>query len=178
MTSPAYSDRRVFWHELRLTVRQFWLLPVVGAVYFFLVMNLPVLLILDSYSYSGYANFEMYVQGYDAGIQYAIPAFAGLVALCVFFFLFQSRAPATYFSLGVRRGTLFGIRYMTGAAFVALPLLLACVGSRGSLHPAGVGPSPAAGVDRRFGAAKPAARLPVRRGVQPPLRTAVRRGRV
>ncbi len=127
MTSPAYSDRRVFWHELRLTIRQFWLLPVAGAVYFFLVMNLPLLLILDSYSYSGYANFEMYVQGYDAGIQYAIPVFAGLVALCVFFFLFQARATDTYFSLGVRRGTLFGIRYLTGAAFVALPLLLACL---------------------------------------------------
>ncbi len=131
MTSPACSGKRVLAHEIRLTLCQFWPLPVLELVYFFLFINLSDIITMvrtiGSPPDETMVGFHMFNQGFTHAIMAGIPLFGFLVALCLFFFLFQPRACDTYFSLGVRRGTLFRIRYFTGAAFLVVPLLLVCL---------------------------------------------------
>lgn len=124
MISPTCSNKGVRAHAIRSTLRQFWLLLPLGLGYF--LYTIPGSLrsfMKPSPDSQEHAYFLLYDGGKPLFLLFGTAVFALLTAFCLFRFLFSEPATGAYFSLGVRRGTLFRIRYGIGAGILTAGIL-------------------------------------------------------
>lgn len=124
MISPTCSNKGVRAHAIRSTLRQFWLLLPLGLGYFlYMIPGSLVSFMKPSPDSQEHAYFLLYDGGKPLFLLYGAAAFALLTAFCLFRFLLSEPASGAYFSLGVRRKTLFRIRYGIGAGILTAGIL-------------------------------------------------------
>ncbi len=119
MTSPTCSNKGVRAHAILSTLRQFWLLLPLGLGYF--LYTIPGS--LRSFMKPSPASYYLLFGSMPLFLLFGAAIFALLTAFCLFRFLFSEPATGAYFSLGVRRGTLFRIRYGIGAGILTAGIL-------------------------------------------------------
>lgn len=135
MISPVCSEKRrisVYDHSRLTILRQFWLLPVLSLLFFLLCLPLSLQSQLASEMIPP-ANKEqfyyLYQQDSRPYLLIGTPALGVIFALCLFGFLFRSRACGAYFSLGVCRSRLFWQRFSFGALSLTLGVLVGSASS-------------------------------------------------
>lgn len=119
MMSPISSHKNGIGHTLLVTLKQFFMIPVVCVVYFAIIIDIPIITsyfyerIGFSSSFTG-SNYRLIQNGIGGFLLVSICIISAVCAVTLFRFLYSDRAVNTYLAVGVSRMKLFCVRYLFG----------------------------------------------------------------
>lgn len=129
MMSPISSHKNTIGHTVLVTLKQFFLLPVISIVLFFIIIDLPISATFISQqfsttSFSNGRNYFLIQNGQGTFLIILICLLAIIYAIAMFRFLYSERAVNTYLSVGCSRIKLFSVRYFFGLISILLGIII------------------------------------------------------
>lgn len=129
MTLPISSHKNGIGHTLLVTLKQFFMVPIICIVYFVLLIDSPIIIsyltqrIGSSSSFTG-KNYCLIQNGSGIFLVASICILSAACAVILFRFLYSERAVNTYLAVGVSRMKLFCVRYLFGLVSILGAIVL------------------------------------------------------